>query len=68
MSSERVCVEISREKYDMAEKIAKDSGFSSVSEFIEFLIESSAAASEVGGLNPEDEERVAERLKKLGYY
>lgn len=68
MSDEKVCVEISREKYEMAEKIAKEGGFSSVAEFIEFLIESSAAASEAGGLSPEDEERVAERLKKLGYY
>ena len=68
MSGERVCVEISREKYEMAERIAKEGGFSTVSEFIEFLIESSAAANEVGGLSPEDEERVTERLKKLGYY
>lgn len=68
MSGERVCVEISREKYELAEKIASEGGFSSVSEFVEFLIESSAAASEVGGLSPEDEKRVAERLKKLGYY
>lgn len=68
MSGEKVCVEISREKYELAEKIAGEGGFSSVSELIEFLIESSASASDAGGLSPEDEERVTERLRKLGYY
>lgn len=68
MPEERVCIEISREKYEIAEKVAREGGFSSVSELVEFLIESSAAAGEVGGLSPEEEEKVAERLKKLGYY
>ncbi len=68
MPEEKVCVEISKEKYEIAEKVAKEGGFSTVSELVEFLIDSAAAAGEIGGLSPEEEEKVAERLKKLGYY
>jgi hypothetical protein len=65
--SYRVCIGISREN-DIAEKIAEEGGFSSVSELIEFLIEPSATACGFSGLSSENEKMVARRLRKPGYF
>ena len=65
----KVKVEISREAYEKAKKLAEEGGFDSVEALIEFLIEEASGAleSEGAGLSKEDVEKVQERLKDLGY-
>ncbi len=66
--SEKVKVEISREAFEKAKKLAEEGGFESVSSLIEFLIEEAASAMQGGEvMSKEDEEKVKERLKDLGY-
>ncbi len=65
--AEKTCVEISKETLEKAEKLAKESGFESVSELIEFLIEEAASSLGEEVLTSEDEEKIKERLKDLGY-
>ncbi len=68
MSSGKVAIEISRDAYERARKfIEENGGFSSVEELIEFLIEEATSGIDVGGLTAEEEEKVKERLKDLGY-
>ncbi len=68
MSSGKVTIEISRDAYERARKfIEENGGFSSVEELIEFLIEEATSGIDVGGLTAEEEEKVKERLKDLGY-
>ena len=67
--AEKVRIEISREAYEKARKLAEEGGFDSVEALIEFLIEEASGALEAGqaGLSKEDVEKVQERLKDLGY-
>lgn len=66
--SERVKVEISKELYDKAEKFVKEQGgFESVEELIEFLLKEVLEESEEVSMSKEDEEKVKERLRSLGY-
>jgi len=69
VAGEKVCVEISSEAYEKAKKLAEESGFDSVEALIEFLVEEAASTLEGGGqaFTAEDEEKVKERLKDLGY-
>ncbi len=68
MPGEKVEVKISREAYEIARKLAEEAGFSSVEELIEFLIEEAAGVeSEPAPLSPEEEEKVKQRLRDLGY-
>ncbi len=68
MPGEKVEVKISREAYEKARKLAEEAGFSSVEELIEFLIEEAAGVeSESAPLSPEEEEKVKQRLRDLGY-
>ncbi len=69
MAGEKVTVEISREAYEKAKRLAEEGGFESVSSLIEFLIEEAAGALEGGreAFTQEDEEKVKERLRDLGY-
>ena len=68
MSSGRVTIEISREAYERARRfIEENGGFSSVEELVEFLIEEATSGIDVEGLSAEEEEKVKERLKDLGY-
>jgi Arc/MetJ-type ribon-helix-helix transcriptional regulator len=70
MSGEdKVSVQISKETYEKIEKYIKEmGGFSSVEEFIEFVV--NEVLSEEEGtqvFSKEDEEKVKERLRSLGY-
>ncbi|MCE4620372.1 MAG: CopG family transcriptional regulator [Desulfurococcales archaeon] len=68
MAEEKVSVEISKEAYEKAKKLAEESGFDSVEALIEFLIEEASSGLEEGEpLSKEDEEKIKERLKDLGY-
>lgn len=68
MSGEKVTLRISRSVYEKAkEYVEKHGGFASVEELIEFVLEEvlSEEGSEV--YSKEDEEKVKERLRSLGY-
>ncbi len=70
MSSEKVAVYISKELYEKAKKfIEEQGGFSSVEELVEFVLNEVLSGEEETsrGLSKEDEERVKERLRALGY-
>jgi len=66
--AKKVCVELKDEVYEKARKVAEESGFSSLEEYIVFLVEESLALGEGEEVfSAEDEEKVKERLKDLGY-
>jgi len=68
-SENMVEVRISRELYEKARKFVEESGaFKSVDELVEFLL-NEVLEEESGeqGLTAEDEEKVKERLRSLGY-
>ncbi|NPA97675.1 MAG: CopG family transcriptional regulator [Crenarchaeota archaeon] len=64
--SEKVAVYISRDLYEKLRKLAEEGGFSDINEFVEFVLREVASASEVD-MSKEDEEKVKERLRALGY-
>lgn len=64
------CVELSEELVKRIESVLDKAGFKSVEEFIEFVV--SEALEAVAGpgeasMSKEDEEKVKERLRALGY-
>ena len=68
--SEKVCIEVRKDLYEKAKKFVEEQGgFGSVEELVEFLLEEALAAEEsgAGGMSKEDEEKVKERLRALGY-
>lgn len=67
--SEKVQVAISKELYERCRRfIEEQGGFSSVEEFVEFVLnEVLGEESAPQGLSKEEEEKVKERLKALGY-
>ncbi len=69
MTEDKVPVMIKREVYEKAKKFVEESGgFESVEEFIEYLIEEAIEIEESGeALSEEDQEKVSERLRDLGY-
>ncbi len=70
MSSEKVAVYISKELYEKAKKfIEEQGGFSSVEELVEFVLNEVLSGEEETSrvLSKEDEEKVKERLRALGY-
>ncbi len=69
LSKEKVSIQISKELYDKVKKyIEEQGGFSSVEEFVEFVInEVLSEESESFEMSKEDEEKVKERLRALGY-
>ena len=69
MSEERVPIYVRKEIYEKAKKfIEEQGGFKSVEELVEFLIEE-ATELESGAevLSKEEEEKIKERLRDLGY-
>jgi len=70
MAEEKIQVSISKELYEKAKKyIEKYGGFNSVDELVEFLLEE-VLREEGGEIQPyskEEEEKVKERLRALGY-
>lgn len=69
MAEEKVPVMIRKEIYEKAKKFIEESGgFESVEEFVEYLIEEAIEIEESGeALTKEDQEKVSERLRDLGY-
>jgi len=68
--SEKVHIAISKELYEACKRfIEEQGGFSSVEEFVEFVLSEVLSKEETGGaqLSKEEEEKVKERLKALGY-
>lgn len=58
-------IEISDKLYKALEKSAKENGFKSVEEYIEFVLKELVEEGEE--ISKEEEEQVKERLKALGY-
>ncbi len=66
----KVTIKIPRELYRKLKIMIRDTGFSSVSEFIIFVMRSIASGGEIGGedtLTADEIRAVRERLRKLGY-
>ncbi|MCD6547248.1 MAG: CopG family transcriptional regulator [Nanoarchaeota archaeon] len=60
-----VKIEISDKLYKALEKNAKESGFKNVNEYLEFILKELVTDEEE--ISQEDEEKMKERLKQLGY-
>ena len=69
MAQGKKCVEVREDLYEKARRfIEEQGGFQSVEELVEFLLEEALAAEEAGvSSSKEDEEKVKERLRALGY-
>lgn len=68
MGEEKVTLSIPKSLYLKAEEyIKKYGGFSSVEELVEFVLEEVLSEEEQGGYSKEDEEKIKERLRALGY-
>jgi metal-responsive CopG/Arc/MetJ family transcriptional regulator len=69
MGSDRVTIKIPRQLYNKLRKIIDDSGFSSVNEFIVYVLRDLVALQREreDSLTPEEVKLLKERLKKLGY-
>ena len=70
MAEDRVAVYIRKSVFEKAKRYLEEmGGFKDLGEFVEFLIEEAVEASleESPGMTREDEEKVTERLKDLGY-
>ena len=69
--SERVQISIRRDLYEKAQRfIEEQGGFNSVEELVEFLLEEvleSETAEQGKAMSKEEEEKVKERLRALGY-
>ena len=67
--SERVAIYISRELYEKVKRFVEEQGgFSGVEEFVEFVLNEVLSGEEMSReLSKEDEEKVKERLRALGY-
>ena len=65
---EKVTVQISKELYEKATKfVEKNPEFDSVESLVEFVLNELLTEEEETALTPEEEEKVKERLKSLGY-
>ncbi|OYT44700.1 MAG: CopG family transcriptional regulator [Desulfurococcales archaeon ex4484_42] len=68
MDKDKVQISISKELYDKALKFIKEQGgFNSVEELVEFLLREVLTEEEHVELSKEDEEKIKERLRALGY-
>ena len=68
--SDRVTLKIPRELYQVLVKMIEGTGFSSVTEFIVFVMRSLASSGDIKGedkLTEEEVRTIRERLRKLGY-
>ena len=67
---EKVFIAISKELYERCKRLVEEQGgFSSVEEFVEFVLSEvlSEEGAEGARLSEEEEEKIKERLKALGY-
>jgi len=66
----KVTIKIPRELYQRLSQMIKGTGFSSVTEFIVFVMRNLASAGEIRGeerLTEEEVRAIRERLRRLGY-
>ncbi|MGD9346079.1 MAG: CopG family transcriptional regulator [Candidatus Aminicenantes bacterium] len=69
MGSDRVTLKIPRPLYDKIKVVIKDSGFSSVNEFVVYVLRDLVSgARDKKELSPEEIEAIRQRLKNLGYF
>ena len=67
---EKVTIKIPRELYQKLSQMIEETGFSSVTEFIVFVMRSLASGGEIMGedrLTADEVRAIRERLRKLGY-
>jgi hypothetical protein len=62
-----VKIKFEKDLYDRAKKIAATAGYSSVDEFVTHVLEKELRTISGGEDEPEDEEKLKERLRGLGY-
>ena len=70
MTPEKVTIKIPRELYRLLKQMIKDTGFSSVNEFIVFVMRTVASGSEIkkeDNLTSEEVKAIRNRLRRLGY-
>jgi len=67
MSKKKYSITIPEELFEKIEGQLKESGFNSVNEFILKKIEEIVGETKKDSFTDEDEEKVKERLKALGY-
>ena len=60
-------IKLDSDLYDRAKKISETAGYSSVDEFVVHVLEKELRNITGGDGEPEDEEKLRERLKGLGY-
>jgi Arc/MetJ-type ribon-helix-helix transcriptional regulator len=67
---DKVTIKIPRELYQKLTQMTKGTGFSSVTEFIVFVMRNLASSGEIKGddrLTEEEVRAIRERLRRLGY-
>jgi hypothetical protein len=60
-------IKLEGDLYDRARKVSETAGYSSVDEFVSHVLEKELRNIGGSGDTPEDEEKLKERLKGLGY-
>jgi len=71
VTSDRVTIKIPKPLYNNLQQLIEGTGFSSVTEFIVYVMRSLASATsekEPDNLTNEEIQSIKERLKKLGYF
>jgi Arc/MetJ-type ribon-helix-helix transcriptional regulator len=69
MGSDRVTLKIPRPLYDKIKSVIEGSGFSSVNEFVVYILRDLISQSkEKRDLSAEEIEAIRQRLKNLGYF
>ena len=66
---EKIAIYISKELYEEVKRRVEESGgeFSSVEDYVEFVLSEILKEEEEEFFSPEEEEKIKERLKSLGY-
>ncbi len=64
--SDRVPIYVKKDLYEKLERMAREGGFKDVNEFVEFILQEVVETPNVE-MSKEDEEKVKERLRALGY-
>jgi metal-responsive CopG/Arc/MetJ family transcriptional regulator len=71
VTSDRVTIKIPKPLYNNLQQLIEGTGFSSVTEFIVYVMRSLASATsekEPDNLTSDEIQSIKERLKKLGYF
>ena len=68
--ADKVTIKIPRELYEKLREMIEDTGFSSATEFIVFVMRNLASSGKIKGedkLTEEEVKAIRERLRRLGY-